>query len=303
MTRIILDQVKNLQKGLAIDFNTDLFTIFIDAYKNLLLDEQLDNALKALALTLPDQGFLMDQLDIADVDNIFHARKQLQAEISKQLSNDLFKVYTHCQLTCDYQFNAIDAGKRSLGKACLSLLMGAQQNQFFKLCYEDYLKSNNMTDSMGALSLLSQYTNPYREKALKDFESKWKHEPLVMDKWFSIQAMSNDKNCLQQLKLLMKHDMFELKNPNRVRSLISVFASLNFINFHNIDGSGYTFIADMVIQLDNLNPQVASRLVKSFSRWKRYSSTRQSLMKEQLQRILKQPNLSGDVYEIVSTSL
>jgi aminopeptidase N len=303
MTRIILDQVINLQKGKGIDFTTELFSIFIKAYKNLLLDNKLDSALKSLALTLPDQGFLMDQLDIADVDNIFHARKQLQIEISQQLDAELFKTYNHCQLTSDYQFNALDAGKRSLRKTCLSLLLSSQQEKYFKLCYEDYLNSNNMTDSMGALSILSQYTHSYRDKALVNFESKWKHEPLVMDKWFSIQALSDDKSCLQQLKILMNHDMFDIKNPNRVRSLISVFASLNYVNFHNLDGSGYIFIADMVIQLDKLNPQVASRLVKSFSRWKRYSSTRQELMKLQLKRIIKQPKLSGDVYEIVSKSL
>ncbi|MFK5892782.1 MAG: aminopeptidase N [Pseudomonadota bacterium] len=303
MSRIILSQVHKLQNGNKINFKTDLFKIFIKAYKKLLLDPDLDNALKALALTLPDQSYLMDQLDIADVDNIYLVRRRLQVQIAKKLQNELVMIYQQCKIDSEYQFNAIDIGKRSLRKTCMSLLMTLKQEQFFKLCYEDYLASNNMTDSIGALSILNQYKSVYRDKALADFELNWKDEPLVMDKWFSLQAISENPNCLDDIKKLMQHEIFDIKNPNRVRSLISAFAAQNYLNFHKIDGSGYYFIADQVIYLDKLNPQVASRLVKSFSRWKRFSKQRQELMKKQLQRVLEQPNLSGDVYEIVSKSL
>jgi len=303
MTRIILSQVERLQKEKNIDLETDLLKTFLKAYKKLLLDPNLYDALKALALTLPDQSFLMDQLDIADVDNIYLVRKRLQVKVAQQLKSSFLKIYNKCKISSDYQFNSQDAGKRSLRKVCMSFLVSLKQNDFFEKCYQDYIDSNNMTDSIGALTILNHYDSKYTDKALTNFEQKWQDEPLVMDKWFSIQAMSEHSNCLSKIKELMQHRIFDIKNPNRVRALISVFAAQNHLNFHRLDGSGYSFIADQVIFLDKLNPQVASRLVKSFSRWKRFSQQRQELMKKQLQRILEQPDLSGDVFEIVSKSL
>ncbi|MFK5986410.1 MAG: aminopeptidase N [Pseudomonadota bacterium] len=303
MARIILAQVKRLQQGKKIDFKNDAFKIFIKAYKQLLLDPGLDNALKALALTLPDPNVLMDQLDIADVDNVYLASKRLQVIIANKLQKNWQSTYHACKITSEYKFIAKDAGKRSLRKTCMSFLLSLKQQDLYKQCYQDYLDSNNMTDSFGLLAILNQYSSKYKEQALKDFEQKWNNEPLVMDKWFTIQAVSDNNNCLEEVKKLMKHPVFDIKNPNRVRSLISVFASQNNLNFHKLDGSGYQFIADQVILLDKLNPQVASRMVKSFSRWRRFSLPRQELMKQQLQRIIDLPELSGDVFEIVSKSL
>ncbi len=237
------------------------------------------------------------------MDNIYLVRRRLQAIIAQQLKSEFETTYQKCIINSEYQFNSTDSGKRSLRKTCMSFLMALKQEKYFELCYQDYLDSNNMTDSIGSLALLNQYDSVYREKSLTNFEKKWKKEPLVMDKWFSLQAISENPNCLEDIKKLLQHEVFDIKNPNRVRSLISVFAAQNHINFHKIDGSGYHFIADQVIQLDKINPQVASRMVKSFSRWKRFSKPRQSLMKKQLQRVLSQPDLSGDVYEIVSKSL
>ncbi len=303
MTRIILEQIKKSQQGKKISFDNSVFKIFIKAYKLLLLDSELDNALKALALTLPDPNVLMDQLDIADVDNVYLVRKRFQVVIAKKLQKQWQKTYQKCQIKSGYQFIAKHTGKRSLSKVCMSFLLSLKQENLYKQCYEDYRNSTNMTDSFGLLALLNQYHSSYRSQALQDFEQKWKNEPLVMDKWFTIQAISDAPNCLSDIKKLMEHDSFDIKNPNRVRSLISAFSAQNNLNFHKSDGSGYQFISDQVIQLDKLNPQVASRLVKSFSRWKRFSVERQGLMKEQLQRILEQQNLSGDVFEIVSKSL
>ena len=144
---------------------------------------------------------------------------------------------------------------------------------------------------------------PQREQALKDFEEKWQHDTLVMDKWFAIQATSSLPDTLEQVKTLMQHKLFSIKNPNKVRSLIGAFAAGNPVNFHNADGSGYEFHADRVLELDKLNPQVASRMVRLLMNWRHYEVGRSELMRKQLERIKAQQGLSNDVFEIVSKAL
>jgi len=302
-TQLIFQQLTQLQQGNDIDWNTSLFKKFIKAFEQVLKDDKLDNALKALAITLPDFSYLLDQLEVADVDNLYSARKSLKKTIAKHLIGLFQESYDSGKTEGDYQFNADDAGKRSLSKACLSYIAAQEDLSSMQLCYQAFQQSNNMTDSMGALAILAQYDTQVTEQAIEEFEQRWHNEPLVLDKWFAVQATSPELGNLKTIKKLMQHPAFEIKNPNRVRSLVLAFAAQNHINFHNKDGSGYEFIADMVIKLDQLNPQVASRMVKLFSRWQRYDQERQALMKQQLERIMAQDNLSGDVYEIASKSL
>jgi len=302
-TQLIFQQLENLQNGKAIDWDTLLFNKFIVAFEQIIEDENLDNALKALAITLPDFSYLLDQLDIADVDNLHQVRVSLRKAIAKELQEVFQATYEHSKTTGTYQFNAKDTGKRSLAKACLAYLTALEEEDLLKQCYQAFSHSNNMTDSIGALAILAQYQSDYTQKALQEFEQQWHDDPLVLDKWFVVQATSPEIGKLDQIKQLMQHTAFDIKNPNRVRSLILAFAAQNHLNFHNKDGSGYEFIADMVIRLDQLNPQVAARMVKLFSRWQRYDNQRQALMKTQLERIIGRDNLSGDVYEIASKSL
>jgi len=302
-SKLIFQQLDNLQQGQTINYDSSLFQKFIQAFEQVIKDEKLDDALKALALTLPDLSYLLDQLEVADVDNLYQARLSLKKQIATALQDTFQNTYAQCQVEGSYEFNAADAGKRSLAKICLDYLTVLEKEELFQQCFDAFQHSNNMTDSIGALAILAQYQSDYSHKALKAFEQQWKDESLVLDKWFIVQAISPQTNCLEQVKALMQHSAFDIKNPNRVRSLILAFASQNHLNFHNKDGSGYQFIADTVIQLDSINPQVAARMVKLFSRWQRYDTKRQDLMKAQLERILAQDNLSGDVYEIASKSL
>jgi aminopeptidase N len=160
-----------------------------------------------------------------------------------------------------------------------------------------------MTDTLSALAVLINIDCPQRQQALEDFEQKWQHGTLVMDKWFAMQASSSLPDTLDKVKALMDHKLWSIKNPNKVRSLIGAFAMGIPVNFHKEDGSGYQFHADFVLELDKLNPQVASRMVRALMNWRHYEAGRSQLMREQLKRIKAQDGLSGDVFEIVSKAL
>jgi aminopeptidase N len=160
-----------------------------------------------------------------------------------------------------------------------------------------------MTDTVTALATLANTDCPEREGALASFHEKWKDDPLVLDKWLSIQAMSRLPHTLETVKALTRHSAFNIKNPNKVRALIGAFAQGNSLRFHDPSGEGYAFLADHVLTIDPMNPQIAARLVSAFTMWKRYDEKRKMLMKAQLERILGTPKLSKDVYEVVSKSL
>ena len=159
-----------------------------------------------------------------------------------------------------------------------------------------------MTDALAALVDLASSEWPAREGALASFHEKWKGDALVMDKWLAIQATSRLPGTLDRVKGLLGHPVFNMKNPNKVRALIGAFAS-NALRFHDGSGAGYAFVADQVLVLDPMNPQIAARLVSAFTMWKRYDGKRQGLMRRELERIKGTPKLSKDVYEVVSKSL
>jgi aminopeptidase N len=171
------------------------------------------------------------------------------------------------------------------------------------LCVRQYQQSNNMTDCVAALSCLCNVDDPARLESLDSFYNQWQEDALVIDKWFSLQATSELPGTLQHVRQLLEHPAFNMKNPNKVRSLIGAFANANPLHFHAADGSGYAFVADQIIELDRLNPQIASRLVNVFTRWQQYDDSRQQLMKQALENIRDIGNLSRDVSEIVGKSL
>jgi aminopeptidase N len=168
---------------------------------------------------------------------------------------------------------------------------------------EQFEGADNMTDRMAALTCLANGSMPQRELALGAFYHGYQDDPLVVDKWFTVQAASSRADTLAQVQLLLEHPAFTLRNPNRVRSLIGAFAHGNPARFHDANGRGYRFLAERVIELDPLNPQVAARLVAALSRWRRFDENRQQLMRGELERIREQPGLSRDVGEIVGKSL
>jgi aminopeptidase N len=276
---------------------------FIEAFRKTLVNPDLDKALIAQALSLPSQSYLADQCAVVDVEGIYEVRHFMRQTLAFELKDDWLRIYEANSNDEPYAFNAREMARRSLRNLCLGYLLETEEDAMFDLVEQQYNHANNMTDTLAALAMLTNYAVPARSKTLDHFYQKWQHDQQVVEKWFAIQAGSRLPETLQHVKQLMQHEAFSIKNPNKVRALIGRFCAGNLINFHAADGSGYRFLGDQVLQLDSLNPQIAARLVQNLSRWKRYDEKRQHLMKQQLQRILDKQDLSKDVYEIASKSL
>ncbi|TCK18143.1 aminopeptidase N [Thiogranum longum] len=296
---VLLKLVDASQKQQTLDIDATV----IEAFRATLNDPRLDMALIVQALSLPSEAYLADQSESVDVDAIHAARMYFRKTLAEQLYDDFARRYQALQSDAPYRFDANDMAQRSLKNLCLSWMMETEKQQARELCVQQFEQSSNMTDTLAALSTLAQHDFPEREKALEDFYTQWKDDPQVVEKWFAIQAGSRLPETLQRVTALLEHPAFTLKNPNKVRALIGRFCQGNPVRFHAADGRGYRFLADRVLELDSMNPQIAARLVSALSRWKRYDPTRQHHMTQQLERILSHEPLSRDVFEIVSKSL
>jgi aminopeptidase N len=269
----------------------------VAAARTLLQDR--DPAFAAEALNLPPESSLAEQMAVVDPDKLHESRNRLRRELASALKDDLAKKHAELKSKGAYSPDAASAGKRALKNLCLSLLSELGESA---KCYEQYRTADNMTDAMAALTCLANVECPERQPALDAFYAKWQDEPLVVDKWLAVQATSRLPDTLTRVHALLHHPAFDLKVPNKVYSLIRAFAA-NHVRFHAADGSGYAFLADQVIALDALNPQVAARMARAFDRWKRFDSSRQALSRKALERISKHPGLSRDVAEIVTKAL
>ena len=297
--RVLLRQVESMQKGQVPTADG----LFIEAFAKTLGDTQSDPALLALALTLPTETYLGEQLPVIDPSAIHQARESLRRQLAERLQNDLLNVYRRCREAGPYQLSSAAIGRRSLKNLCLAYLMSLDDAAALSLCLEQFETADNMTDVLAALGCLVHSDSIQRPKTLEAFYQKWSRDPLVLDKWFMLQAMSRRPETLAEVRRLMAHPAFNIRNPNKVRSLVGVFCQGNPARFHDPGGEGYLFAGDQVLALDPFNPQVAARLLGSLSRWRRYDPDRQELMKTQLRRILKAPGLSPDCYEIALKSL
>jgi aminopeptidase N len=240
---------------------------------------------------------------VVDVEAIYEVHHFVRQTLAFELKDEWQRIYEACEAEGAYVFNAGEMARRSLRNLCLGYLLETEEQRMFELAEKQYYLADNMTDTLAALSLLSNYAIPERSKTLEHFYQEWQHDQQVVEKWLAIQAGSRLPNTLQHINQLMQHEAFSIRNPNKVRALIGRFCAGNPINFHAADGSGYQFLGDRVLELDSLNPQIAARLVQNLSRWRRYDEKRQAMMKQQLQRILEKQGLSKDVYEIASRSL
>jgi len=272
------------------------------AFGKALSDPGQDPALLEQILTLPSETWLAEQMEIVDVDGIHAVRNHLRRTLAADLRAALLTTYEAKQ-TPGYSIDAAAMGQRSLKNVCLSYLLRLDAPELRELCVRQYQTADNMTDQLAALALLANSDCPERPALLADFYDRWQQEPLVMDKWFALQATSELPDTLEQVKALLAHPAFSIRNPNKVRALIGAFCHVNQVRFHDASGAGYAFLADRIATLDPLNPQVAARLAGAFTRWRRYDSARQAMMRMQLERIAAVPGLSADVYEIVAKSL
>ena len=279
----------------------------IEALRAVLADDSLDQAMVAEMLSLPGEAYLAEISEEADVDAIHAAREFARRAIGEALYEPLLARYRANRAESRrvaYAAQADQIARRGLQNIALSYLMLGERPEILDACLDQYQHCDNMTERLTALAVLVQ--SPFEEqkaRALAAFAEHFADNPLVMDQWFSVQAGNPLPGGLERVQALMGHPAFTLKNPNKVRALIGAFANQNLVNFHRADGAGYRFLADQVIALNALNPQIASRQLTPLTRWRKYDEARQGLMRGELERILASGPLSSDVYEVVSKSL
>lgn len=276
----------------------------LEAFRTVLTAADLDKAMVSKVLTLPSEAYLAELADVIDVDAIHAVRAFMRRTIAEALESELLAVYQQNDLDVVYSPDADAIARRSLKNLCLSYLMTLEKPDYLTLAKAQYDKADNMTDMQVALTVVAH--SVYQDDAkvmLDDFYQRWQDESLVVNLWLSVQASAPQAETLNQVKQLQSHPAFDSKNPNKLRSLVAVFCAQNAVNFHALDGAGYRFLADWIIELNKQNPQIAARMLTPLTRWRKFAAERQSLMKAELQRIQASGDLSKDVFEVVSKSL
>ncbi|PZP10635.1 MAG: aminopeptidase N [Pseudomonas protegens] len=301
--QVLQELIAQHQQGRALAMDERL----VAALGTVLADDSLDQAMVAEMLSLPGEAYLTEISEVADVEAIHAAREFARQQLADSLFDALWKRYQanrQVSKATAYVAESEHFARRALQNIALSYLMLTHKPEVLAAAIEQFDSADNMTERLTALAVL--VNSPFeaeKAKALEVFAENFKDNALVMDQWFSVQAGSPLPGGLERVKALMQHPAFNIKNPNKVRALVGAFAGQNLINFHAADGSGYRFLADLVIQLNGFNPQIASRQLAPLTRWRKYDSARQALMKGELERIRASGELSSDVFEVVSKSL
>lgn len=278
----------------------------LQAFGAFLRNEKLDPAFCAEALIPPSEASLNEDRKVCDFEAAFLARRFWMKALARKYQKDFLKIYRRFQGKA-YSTDPKAMGERSFKNAALRYLMMIEQNVgarcavplHLDLAFRQFQAADNMTDRIAALALLCDTESREREEALKDFYERWRHDPLVMNKWFAVQAGSIRADTLERVRQLEKDPAFDLKNPNNQRALFGVFAS-NLIHFHEASGAGYEYLAGKILEIDAFNPSMAAKLSSGFKKYANLDVRRKSAMGKQLRRILASPRLSPDTYEIVS---
>ncbi|MAX01028.1 MAG: aminopeptidase N [Sphingomonas sp.] len=273
----------------------------IDAVRHTLHDPDLDKAFIAEAVLLPSDSFVGDQMPVVDPEAIFRAREALRRDLGRELEADWREAYEAARAN-RFEYSPAAKGARRLKNVALGYINASGAPDAASLAFVQFESADNMTDRQGALATLASGTSEKRVAALDIFYNRYSDNALVLDKWFTTQALSSRDDTPQAVEALAKHKDFSLANPNRARSLIGAF-SMNQRAFHHESGSGYRFVADQIIALDKLNPQTAAKLLPPLGRWRRFDTARAQLMRTELERIVATSGLSKDVFEQASKSL
>ncbi len=278
-------------------------TALLDVVRSLLADRAGDPALIGLALTFPDAAYIAALANPIDVDSLAAARSLLMHELPSVLRRDFADAYARHRVGVPYAPTPQQSGARRLANTCLRYLCAADDTAARATAVAQFDAADNMTDAVAALAALNDGDSTERRALFERFEVRWRDEPLVLDKWFALEATSERRDTLDRVRRLLAHPRFNAKNPNRVRSLVGAFTLRNFARFHDRDGRGYAFAADEVLALDPVNPQLAAAIAGAFNLWKRFPEPRRGLMQAALQRIATAPGLSPDVTEVVTRTL
>ena len=271
-------------------------------FRALLVDEKLDPAFREVGLTLPTEALIAEQMEVVDPQAIHLARRTLHRKLSQRLQVEWLQAYQANQPQGAYSPDATSVARRALKNLAMRYLADSDDPQVHALLMAQYDDADNMTDRLAALSALTGAGAAGRDAAVARFYADFENDPLVIDKWFALQAMAHDTD-VKTVRRLMTHPAFSMKNPNRARSLIFSFCNANPAQFHARDGSGYAFWSEQVVVLDAINPQVASRLARSLDRWRKYVPDLQRKMCAALEQVARAPKLSNDVLEVVTKAL
>ncbi|KAK6935407.1 Peptidase M1, alanyl aminopeptidase, Ig-like fold [Dillenia turbinata] len=296
--KLMLSLVADFQQNKSLILNPK----FVHGLRSILCNSSLDKEFIAKAMTLPGEGEIMDMMEVADPDAVHAVRTFIRKQLASELKAEFLSTVENNRSAEKYEFNHPNMARRALKNVALGYLASLEEPELTELVLQEYKNATNMTEQFAALAAIAQNPGKIRDEVLADFYSKWSHDFLVVNKWFALQAMSDIPGNVENVGKLLSHPAFDLRNPNKVYSLIGGFCG-SPVNFHAKDGSGYRFLGELVVELDKLNPQVASRMVSAFSRWRRYDETRQSLAKAQLEIIMSTNGLSENVFEIASKSL
>jgi aminopeptidase N len=277
--------------------------LLLEAFRSLVAGDWEDRSYQALLLSLPSEEYVGAAMKTIDPDAVHAARQWAKLELARQLEPDFLRLYQAHHEDRPDRFDAEAIGRRRLKNTCLAYLCELDTEATQQMASRQFRESRTMTDRVAALSAMINTRNPDKAECLEAFYQHWHDESLVVGKWFTLQATCALPGTLARVRELLAHPAFDLKMPNHVRSLIGAFAQSNPVNFHAKDGEGYAFLADHVIELNAINPQIAARLLTALTPWRRYDEGRQRLMCLQLQRVAGTPNISKDVYEVAMKSL
>ncbi|MEX1315455.1 MAG: aminopeptidase N, partial [Desulfotignum sp.] len=275
----------------------------VQAFEAALSDEAADRAFLARTLAIPQETDLADLFETIDVDAIHTARQHLKTHLAAAFSPLFLEIIDQCSHTDPNSLSIQDIGSRALRNLALSYMAGTGSTSVLNRVWEAFESSGNMTDEFAGFRILSATTPELKQKSAARFYDRWSHDSLVMDKWFYVQAVSPLPGTLASVMALVNHPDFTLTNPNRVRALIYGFAMNNPVCFHDTTGRGYTFVTEKILALDRINHQIAARLARCFNQWKKHDALRRSLMQQSLETLAAAPDLSTNVYEIVSRAL
>ena len=298
-SQIILELVNDFQTNNQLQLNP----VISGAFKHLLTQSWDDLSYFSLLLSLPEESYLAEQIPVVDVVAIHQTREFVKRTLAEQLKDEFSDLYQSFHKDESGKFDSLSIGRRRIKNICLSYLTKLESDEVYQIAEKQFRTAKNMTDQITALSTIVNSQHPGKGICLKDFYQQWQHEALVIDKWFALQASSYMPNTFSVVQELMQHPAFDVKTPNRVRALIGAFTQANPLHFHAENGQGYQFLADQVIALNDINPQVASRMLSALTHWHRFDENRQNLMKSELNRIISTANISKDVYELASKSL
>jgi len=297
--QVIAGLIADVQNGREMQINP----IIVTAFKQVMEQSWDDLSYFSLLLSLPSETYLAEQMQVVDVEAIHKAREFVVLTLAEQLQTQFKTLYLNNHKDESGLFDAGAIGRRRIKNTCLAYLGRLEQQDIQQWAQQQFDSAKNMTDQMAALAVVVNGSHPAKQQCLVNFYQQWQAEALVIDKWFALQASSHNPDTYATVQALMQHPAFDLKNPNRVRALIGAFSQANPLHFHAANGQGYQFLADQIIALNTLNPQVASRMLSALTSWRRYDEGRQALMKAQLERIITTEAISKDVYEVASKSL